>query len=280
MTDTAAMYPGTTGDDSSIGTVAWSSTDNIKVSDSTGATADVNGVVSVIEESIKIIKGGVISGTDQSTGGAITGSYATYTFGSSSNLWGLSWAASDINATTFGVAISYTGRFAATSHYITATNFGFSIPTGATINGIKVECSAKSFGTPLDVDIDFVRITVSYTISLILSESFTLGDGTQKSDSIWRPETTQILDYIRKNPSQFKTETVSLADSLRKSDSIFKGDTFAFADSLRKSDSLNKSETLALAESIRKANTIPKTETLTTSESTAKLFSKTFIEER
>ena len=34
------------------------------------------------------------------------------------------------------------------SHYLKATNFGFSIPTGATINGIVVEIERKQSGSP------------------------------------------------------------------------------------------------------------------------------------
>lgn len=67
-----------------------------------------------------------------------------------------------------------------------------------------------------------------------LDETFTMGDGTQKADSIWKADTTQILDYIRNNPSLFKTETVALADSIRKLDSISKSDALAISDSKRK----------------------------------------------
>lgn len=42
--------------------------------------------------------------------------------------------------------------FLSVSHYLKATNFGFSIPVGATINGILVEVERKGFD-----DIDFVR---------------------------------------------------------------------------------------------------------------------------
>lgn len=81
--------------------------------------------------SIKIVKGGTISGTDQSTGAFWPTSDTIATFGSSSNKWGLSWSASDINSSGFGVAI----------------------------NGMD-----NSVGSEV-ARLDFVRITVHYTSS-------------------------------------------------------------------------------------------------------------------
>lgn len=58
------------------------------------------------DSSIKIVKGGTISGTDQSAGASWGNTLADVTFGGSSNLWGLSWTVSDINSSNFGVAFS------------------------------------------------------------------------------------------------------------------------------------------------------------------------------
>jgi len=62
----------------------------------------------VFDNSIKLVKGGAISGTDRSTGfpwpNSDIGAYAVY--GNSTDLWGLEWDPGDINGPDFGVAIS------------------------------------------------------------------------------------------------------------------------------------------------------------------------------
>lgn len=76
----------------------------------TGATID--GIVvevyragsSTVDNSVKIVKGGSVTGTDKATGTAWSTSPATY--GSSTDLWGTTWTAAEINASGFGVAVS------------------------------------------------------------------------------------------------------------------------------------------------------------------------------
>lgn len=136
--------PGTTGSDSSVGTIDWSTTSNATASDDSYATAaivggevtyyltctnfgfsipsgvTINGIVVEWEKStgglasgttsdnaVRIIKGGAIGATDRS-GSDWTGTDTYESYGSSSDLWGETWAFSDINATTFGAAISAT----------------------------------------------------------------------------------------------------------------------------------------------------------------------------
>ena len=76
----------------------------------TGATID--GIVAEFEaqsdvvhnwNSVLIVKGGVSTGTDQSDFSALPTTDAYKTFGSSTNLWGTTWTAADINGTGFGV---------------------------------------------------------------------------------------------------------------------------------------------------------------------------------
>src|SRR5574338_230 len=59
-----------------------------------------------IDNSVKIVKGGVISGDEKaiSAGYPTTDAYQQY--GNAGDLWGLSWTDADINASNFGVAIS------------------------------------------------------------------------------------------------------------------------------------------------------------------------------
>lgn len=134
---------GTFVDDTTVGTVAWVNASNASTQDDTNATANLNaasqvshylkatnfsfnvpsgatisgivmiidrstvGLGSVKDNSVKIVQGGTIGGTEQALAGdwgADTNDYTIY--GSPTDLWGLTWAASDINASTFGVVVS------------------------------------------------------------------------------------------------------------------------------------------------------------------------------
>lgn len=81
------------------------------------------------ESSVKIVKGGSILGTEKSTNISLSPSDTYRSYGGSADLWGLTWADTDINASTFGV--------------------GFSIGNGG-----------KGTGS---CDVDHIRITVFYT---------------------------------------------------------------------------------------------------------------------
>lgn len=57
--------------------------------------------------SVKLVKGGTISGTDKSTGQLLGGySDVTVTYGGPSDLWGLTLTDTDVNDSTFGVVFS------------------------------------------------------------------------------------------------------------------------------------------------------------------------------
>jgi hypothetical protein len=234
----ATAFPTTTANDATVGTVAWTNPNNAQATDGVFATAaltsaaeseylkctgfgfsipagaTIQGVVvtvlrkagssnSVWDASIKLVKGGTISGNDlglstsQGSAYAVPTTLTSFSFGAQWYMWGLSLAPSDVNASTFGCVIAekgsstvsidsismtvyYTlstdvatsvtspsttaddatvgtvawtnptnaevsdGVFAtnagnnSTGHYVKANNFGFSIPAGATINGILV----------------------------------------------------------------------------------------------------------------------------------------------
>ena len=163
----------TAADDATVGTQAWSNPTNIFASDTAYASASFNGTFTthyllgtnfsfsipstatilgikvewqkqssntVADNAARIIKGGVIGTTDKSVVGNWPVSEAYTTYGSSADLWGLSWAPSDINSSTFGTALS------------------------ATITGAG------------SANIDHVRITVSYSMPLtVTNRSWVLG---------------------------------------------------------------------------------------------------------
>jgi hypothetical protein len=68
--------------------------------------SDPSPVSRTADHSIRIVKGGVITGTDQSSGAGYSRTDAYQIFGSAGDQWGTTWTAADINATDFGVAIA------------------------------------------------------------------------------------------------------------------------------------------------------------------------------
>ncbi len=127
--------------------------------------------IGTYDQRVRIIKGGAVSSTDRASANAWSDSFAYTTYGSSSDKWGETWTSSDINASDFGVAISAYGSgywSDATTYYLKATNFGFSILEGATIDGITVEIKkrAESGGLAFYASVDHMRITVYYTAAV------------------------------------------------------------------------------------------------------------------
>jgi hypothetical protein len=163
--------PGTTADDASVGTVAWTNTANARVSDN--AYAEGNNVMTVFnikDNRVRIIRSnGTIGSTDKAIGSAWPGTDGYASYGGAADLWGEAWTPADINSSNFGVAVSATDESffgPVESHYLKASNFGFSIPAGSTINGIQVDMERKerdNLSGYYYADIDHIRITVHYT---------------------------------------------------------------------------------------------------------------------
>ncbi len=133
---------GTFANDSSVGTVSWSNRSNAQSSDnsyaivsfndpdnisnylkvtnfgftvSSGATIDgieikiekkYSGEIDVRDNIVKLVKGGTIQGNNKSIAGGWPTSDMVITHSSPTDLWGLSWSPSDINASNFGMVIS------------------------------------------------------------------------------------------------------------------------------------------------------------------------------
>lgn len=130
--------PNVMADDSSIGTVAWASVNNAKVSDDARSDVDsvstelshylkatdfgfsVSGTIEGIEleveqsggklfsglfpreNSIKLVKAGSVCCTNKSTTAVLPSSDTYISHGGASDLWGEAWTAAQINATDFG----------------------------------------------------------------------------------------------------------------------------------------------------------------------------------
>lgn len=104
------------------------------------AGATIDGIVveweiktanTILDNAVRIVKGGTIGATDKSSGSYWPASDTYRSYGGAADLWGETWASTDINASTFGCALS-AKRDGSGGHY---------------------------------PDIDHVRITVYYTES-------------------------------------------------------------------------------------------------------------------
>lgn len=137
MATAGPNYSSTVTNDASAGSVAWTNPTNAQGNQTTVyALADMTNSGSV-ENTIKLVKGGTISGNNKSTGASIPSTLTTVNYGGTSDLWGLTFTVTDVNASNFGVVFLVENPVAATvSNYLNAQNFGFSVPTGSTINGI------------------------------------------------------------------------------------------------------------------------------------------------
>ncbi|WP_284651709.1 PKD-like domain-containing protein [Flavobacterium terrisoli] len=87
---------------------------------------------------VSLVKGGTVTGNNKATATAYTTTFATATYGSSTDTWGTTWTPTDINATNFGAVLSVNANnsLTATVDYIRITvhytTLGFS-PSSACI---------------------------------------------------------------------------------------------------------------------------------------------------
>lgn len=145
IADTGFLNPGTTADDSTVGTVTWTNTSNVTSSNDTYASASISATAdyAVDDNSVRLYSGGAFVGDEKAsaTNWNLT-TDATRTYGGAAVLWGLTPSESDVENSGWGVGISCQ-RDASTpeSHYLLATNFGVSI-SASSIDGIEVavEC--------------------------------------------------------------------------------------------------------------------------------------------
>lgn len=144
MTTTGPNSAGTgASDNGNGGTASWSNPGNITVSDNTrasssvaaGATTEwlkatnlgfaitasdtIDGILVEIEKrsntaavmtdvDVKIVKGGTVQGNNKAEAPTWPTTDAYSSYGGSADLWGVTWTATDVNSSTFGVVISCT----------------------------------------------------------------------------------------------------------------------------------------------------------------------------
>ena len=213
-TNTVATSPGTMADDATVGTVAWSNPDNAKASDDNYSTvaglshylkatnfgfaiptgATINGILVEIEQkdfgsngsenSIKIVKGGVISGDEKSTGANMPDADAYVSYGSSSDLWGLSWTMDDINLTTFGVVFSVNGVTGVSIDHIRITVYYTTISEWIAVNFADI---GATVGATSGTDLKNESAAVLYDVDIVNKFG---GDGSDGALAITAGTTT------------------------------------------------------------------------------------------
>lgn len=164
MAVTAWMSPSTIVSDNSSGIYAWSNPSNAGASDNNYAISTLPG--DIIEQTIKLVKAGSVVGDNKSTGASLPDPEAYIEYGGTTDVWGVSLSAADVNSSTFGVVFQVydDGGGSGASHYLKATNFGFAIPTGVIITGIEV--SIEQYLDYLSPNylavVDHIRMRVTY----------------------------------------------------------------------------------------------------------------------
>jgi len=107
------------------------------------------------------------------------------------------WSAPDqAKASDNTYAASAGGRYGAISHYLKSTNFGFSVPTGATVDGIIVQIEKKG-NNPNVISDNRVRIVKGYVIKSTDKSAagywpttdtyYTYGSSSDKWGETWTP---------------------------------------------------------------------------------------------
>lgn len=143
QTSTGATAPGTAASSS------WTDPDNAKVDDTSYAVGGGGGT-----HQVRLYSGGAEIGNTKYTsydGGSPTEFDDTH--GSSSDVWGATLTPTIVSDSGFGCTIEYVSEGP-----LILTNFGFSIPASATIDGVEVR---TIFLEPNKID--FVSINVYYT---------------------------------------------------------------------------------------------------------------------
>jgi len=113
---------------------------------------------------IQLVVGGTVTGDNNNLDALLPLSTpAAITFGSSTDKWGLSLSPADINASDFGIYVEL--KNASWFPYLKLTNYSFSVPSGATIDGIEAIMTGYYTSSRGNIYhyIDSVGIKVYYT---------------------------------------------------------------------------------------------------------------------
>lgn len=220
LTSTSFTAPTAATNDSAVGDTDWTNPTNAEVADGVYATVSESGTVSHYlkvsgfgfnipanatitgitvqilrhgstggassgaDNSVKLAIAGTIGGNEKASATAWPGADTTATYGSSSDLWGLSLAPSDVNNANFGVGLSVVNNGATFT---------------ASVDQITIQVSYYQIASPEFAAIYEYAVTsesVGYYSDLVATREFsnvTLADQIAVSDSTTTSENTQVL---------------------------------------------------------------------------------------
>lgn len=160
MSDTGVRYPGTTSG------ASFTNSGNLAADDNNYATWTPASFDSGYPQhkSAQLYYDSSAIGNNLGDNSQIPTSETQKVFGGVSNLWGATITPDMVNAASFGINFLYANK---SSSWVTlgCTNFGFAIPSGATIDGVVCETSDYYVSSRITkaVYVDYVRLTVYYT---------------------------------------------------------------------------------------------------------------------
>lgn len=165
MASEGPFTPATFSDSDAVGTVAWSNPTNAGASDNSRAIAD-SGIGTATFLTVKIVKGGVVSGDNLAAGNAIETAEAYVSFGGEGNTGGVALTGADVKAADFGCVVQTT-TLGGDSHYLKGLDVPFATIADATVvTGVLIEVEAsRTVGANGDARVDHVRMTVYYADS-------------------------------------------------------------------------------------------------------------------
>jgi hypothetical protein len=151
--------PGLGADDASFGSTVWSNPTNIQA---LGGPVSVCALGTAISfEVVKLVVGGVVVNPNKSSGAAWSTSALTFVPFTFTIPADLALSVSQVNDTNnFGAVLACTDGLGH-SHFLNATQFGFSIPSDATITSVLVEWKVEDGGGG-SAWVDYVQITITY----------------------------------------------------------------------------------------------------------------------
>jgi len=166
-TTTEWKSPGTSGQNTSAGNGGWDNRDNIKIEDGVFCSTDVHSVQHARDVAARIrMDDGSIGSSDYKNPDLWndTLQYIQYDGG----LWGKTLTPAIINSSNFGFAFRIGGGIL-TTYWLLAYNFGFAIPTNATIVSVSVKVKRKDVlgaapgGSTMGY-VDHIAMQVTYSL--------------------------------------------------------------------------------------------------------------------
>lgn len=204
----STQFAGTSAEDTSVGSVSWSNYSNATASDDSRVTVEsvggyttyyikatnfgfniptgstIDGIIVEVEKqvgnggtgntkdnSVRLVKGGTISGDDNASASnwPANGSESFVSYGGTTDLWGLTFDAADINASTFGAVIAAQSTDGGTKNFeVDSIRITVHYTEGPALFVSKSEGETRTSTTTFSNDADLVVGTLEANKTYIL----------------------------------------------------------------------------------------------------------------